>query len=79
MLQSLKIIIWYKKLSFAEKAIMWHKQAYLLLLDRVFSELFERNFNPQFFRCSMTLLALHVAVLAIMKNNLNRMIDSHLA
>jgi len=32
------IIICYKKLSFG-----------LLLFDKVFSELFGRNFNPQFF------------------------------
>ena len=36
-LQSLKIIIWYIK------------QAYLFLFGRVFSELFGRNFNTQFF------------------------------
>ena len=41
-LQSLKIIIWYNK------NIIWYK--YLLLFDRVFSELFGRNFNKQFFR-----------------------------
>jgi len=35
-LQSLKIIIWYKKI------IIWYK--YLLLFDRVFLELFGRNF-----------------------------------
>jgi len=34
-MQSLTIIIWYKCLH---------------LFDRVFSELFGRNFNPQFFR-----------------------------
>jgi len=28
--------------------IIWYK--YLLLFDRVFSELFGRNFNPQFFQ-----------------------------
>ena len=42
MFQSLKIIIWYNK------NIIWYK--YLLLFDRVFSELFGRNYNKQFFR-----------------------------
>jgi len=28
--------------------MIWYK--YLLLFDKVFSELFGRNFNPQFFR-----------------------------
>jgi len=40
-LKSLKIIIWYKKLSLDNK--------YLLFFDRVISELFGRNLYPQFF------------------------------
>ena len=41
-LQSLKIIIWYKKLSFGMTSCSY--------FDKVFSERFERNFNSQFFR-----------------------------
>jgi len=37
-----------QKLSFGKKVIIWYKC--LLLFDRVFSELFGRNFYPQFFR-----------------------------
>jgi len=41
-LQSLKIIIWHKRLSLGITI--------LLLFDKVFSERFGRNFNSNFFR-----------------------------
>jgi len=43
-----KSIIWYRKLSFGINICSY--LTLLLLFDRVFSELFGRNFNPYFFR-----------------------------